>query len=74
MAEEARQSADTQFELHMNVRGEQVDFATGLTDRCGGNGDGINQEAINVCWRAKSSGNGSVQDHQLIHECPGKAR
>jgi hypothetical protein len=74
MAKEARQSADMQFELHMNVRGEQVDFATGLTDRRGGNGDGINQEAINVCWRAKSGENGSVRDHQLIRECPGKSR
>lgn len=68
MAEEARQSADTQFELHMDVRGEQVDFTTGLTDRHGRNGDGINQEAINVCWRAKSSENGSVRDHHVLNQ------
>jgi hypothetical protein len=71
VAEEARQIADTQFELHRNVRGERVDFTTGLTDRHSRNGDSINQEAVNVCWRAKSSENGSSRS-SIDPRMPGK--
>lgn len=53
-ADERRQSPDTQFALHAQVRGERVDLTTGTTDRHLKDENGINAEAINVCFRPKS--------------------
>jgi hypothetical protein len=50
-AEEFRQSADTQFELRVIVKGEVVKFTTGSTNRHSADANGVNHEAINVCYQ-----------------------
>jgi hypothetical protein len=68
-ADASRQSANTQFELHVTVRGHPVVLTTEGTDRHSKDAEGVNYETINVCYRhqpATAAGNSPVNNE--IHD------